>query len=49
MYGMIPSAKIANRDRLPPENRLRKPSTFEPVKLSASVLTASGLTPGAGM
>ena len=30
MYGMIPSAKIAMRDRLPPVNRFRKPRMFEP-------------------
>src|SRR4051812_1733235 len=46
---MIPSAKIAKRCRLPPENRLRKPSTFEPPKLSEICLTAWVLMPGAGM
>ena len=34
MYGMIPSAKIAKRWSEPPEKRFRKPSTFEPAKLS---------------
>ena len=30
MYGMIPSANRAMRDRPPPVNRLRKPRMFEP-------------------
>ena len=46
---MIPSAKIANRWRLPPEKRLRKPSTLDPWKFSEMSLTASTLMPGAGM
>ncbi len=46
---MIPSAKIAKRDRLPPEKRLRKPRTFEPANCDEMPLTASRLMPGAGM
>ena len=46
---MIPSAKIAKRWSEPPEKRLRKPSTFEPVKFFAMSSTASTLMPGAGM
>ena len=46
---MIPSAKIAKRCREPPEKRLRKPRTLEPVKFSEMSLTASTLMPGAGM
>ena len=49
MYGMIPSAKIAKRCSEPPQNRFRKPSTFEPLKFSAICSTASMLMPGAGM
>ena len=46
---MIPSAKIAKRWSPPPENRLRKPRTLEPVKFSEMSLTASMLMLGAGM
>jgi hypothetical protein len=46
---MIPSAKTANRWRLPPENRLRKPSTLEPANCFEMLSTASTLMPGAGM
>ena len=46
---MIPSAKSERRERLPPEKRLRKPRMLEPEKLSWMSLTASTLTPGAGM
>jgi hypothetical protein len=49
MYGMIPSAKIAKRWSDPPLNRLRKPRTFEPVKLLEISSTALTLMPGAGM
>ena len=30
MYGMIPSAKIENRESALPENRLSRPSTVPP-------------------
>jgi hypothetical protein len=46
---MIPSAKIAKRWSDPPEKRLRKPRTFEPLKFSEMLSTASTLMPGAGM
>jgi hypothetical protein len=46
---MIPSAKIAKRWSDPPENRFRKPRTFEPPKFSEMLSTASMLMPGAGM
>jgi hypothetical protein len=49
MYGMIPSAKIAKRCRLPPENRLTRFRTLLPVKLSEMSSTASTFIPGAGM
>ena len=45
-YGMIPSAKIENRDSAEPEKRFSSWSTppWEPKKL----LSAAWLTPGAG-
>jgi hypothetical protein len=46
---MIPSAKIAKRCSEPPEKRLRKPSTFEPVNWLERFSTASTLMPGAGI
>ena len=48
-WGMILSAKIAKRWSEPPEKTFSRPSTLEPVKLSAMSLTASTLMPGAGM
>jgi hypothetical protein len=46
---MIPSANSDRRERLPPEKRLRKPRTFEPVKFSSMSLTVEASTPGEGM
>jgi hypothetical protein len=46
---MMPSAKRLNRERLPPEKRLRKPRMLEPPKLLWISFTACTSTPGAGM
>ena len=46
-YGMIPSAKIANCESAPPENRFSRPSTVPLVRLKYCLI-ASELTPGAG-
>ena len=46
---MIPSANSDNRCSDPPENRLRKPRTLLPVKLSSIESTVSMSIPGAGM
>ncbi len=46
MYGMIPSAKIENCSRAPPENRLNIPN--RPPDLMSSCI-ASRLTPGVVM
>ena len=45
---MIPSAKIAIRDRPPPENRFSRPRMFEPANCFWMLLTAVRLTPGTG-
>ena len=48
MYGMIPSAKIVRRRRLPPENRSRNPRMPPPCwRKKAS--RARKLIPGTGM
>ena len=49
MYGMIPSAKIAMRERPPPENRLSSPRMFEPPNCFWMLLTAVRFTPGTGI
>ena len=46
MYGMIPSAKSAIRDRPPPLNMLSRPRTPPPPNLLLDVLDASTLMPG---
>ncbi len=48
MYGMIPSANSAMRERLPPENVLSRPR-IPLLRLCWICLTASVLMPGAGM
>jgi len=47
-YGMIPSAKIENRDSAEPENRFKRPSTVFPL-FEKYDLIASELMPGAGI
>ena len=47
-YGMIPSAKIENRDSAEPENRFRRPRTLPPL-FEKYALIASELMPGAGI
>ena len=48
MYGMMPSAKIVTRDRLPPENMSYRPNiVFCACRASSS--SAAGFTPGVGM
>jgi hypothetical protein len=46
---MIPSANSESRCSEPPENRLRKPRTLLPVKLSSIESSVSTSIPGAGM
>ena len=46
-YGMIPSAKIANCDRAPPEKRFSRPRTVPPVELKYCLIAFES-TPGAG-
>jgi len=48
MYGMIPSAKIVNRDRAPPENMLNMPRMPPCCELKRSARTL-GSMPGTGM
>ena len=48
MYGMMPSAKMVSRRRLPPLNRSTKPST-EPRICSKNWASLSLLMPGVGM
>jgi hypothetical protein len=45
---MMPSAKIAIRDRPPPEKRLSRPRMFEPPNSFWMLLTALRFTPGTG-
>ena len=46
---MIPSAKIAIRERLPPEKRFSRPRMLFPPSCFWMLLTALRLTPGTGM
>ena len=48
MYGMMPSAKIEIRRRLPPENKSRTPKR-EPAASPQIVLSVSWSIPGTGI
>jgi hypothetical protein len=48
MYGMIPSAKIVNRDNAPPENMLNIPR-MPPLFWLNKVSNWTGSIPGTGM
>ena len=47
-YGMIPSAKIANDESAPPENRFSRPRTVPPWFLKYDWICPAS-TPGAGI
>ena len=47
-YGMIPSAKIENRDSAEPENRFSSPSSEPPLPLKKFWICCES-TPGAGI
>jgi hypothetical protein len=48
MYGMIPSAKMVTRARLPPENMSTRPNQL-PRFCSKKSMSAWALMPGVGM